>query len=134
LQRRVADRKIRLPIIGPAKLTAEPVGYYPSDEWCAPLLTLNLQLFAPSKTLTFRGRIPDLFSQGQMLVCTIGEASETARFSPGDFDWSVPLVMPGGAQVSVQVHASASMCPARDQVGAKDKRDLAYHLYAIEVV
>jgi hypothetical protein len=132
LRRRVAGRKI-LPILGAAKLIVNPVGYYP-DEWCAPLLTLDLQLSAPSKSVTFRGRIPDFFPQGQTLECTIGEASETAPFSPGDFEWSVPTVMPGGVRVSVQVRASTSVCPARDHVGAKDTRDLAYHLYTVEVV
>jgi hypothetical protein len=133
LQRRVGGREIRLPIIGAAKLAAAPTGYYP-DEWCGPLLTFDLELSAPSKAVILRGRIPDRFPHGQALECTIREVSETAQFRPGDLNWTVPAVMAAGERASVRIRASASFCPARDDGSAKDKRELAYHLYAVEVV
>jgi hypothetical protein len=134
LQRRVAGREIRLPIIGAAKLAAPPVGYYPNDEWCGPLLTFDLDLSAPSKAVVFRGRIHDRFPQGQTLECRIRGVSETAHFSPGELNWTVPAMMAAGERASVQIRASASICPARDDVSAKDKRNLAYQLYAVEVL
>jgi len=134
LQRRVAGQQIRLPVIGAAKLAATPVGYYPNDEWCAPLLAFDLDLSAPSKAVIFHGRIPHRFPQGQTLECTISDASKTTHFRAGDFDWKIPAVMPPGERASIRVRASASFCPARDDSSAKDARDLAYHLYTIEVV
>jgi len=134
LQHRVADRQLGLPIIGKAKLATAPDGYYPNDEWCAPLLTLDLKLSAPSKALVFHGRVPHRFPQGQTLECTIRNGSERAHFGPGEFDWKVPAAMAAVERASVRIRASESICPASADSSSKDMRNLAYQLHSVEVV
>ena len=133
LQHRVADRQLGLPVIGRAKLATAPEGYYPNDEWCAPLLTLDLKLSAPSKAMVFHGRVPHRFPQGQTLECTIRDRSESAHFNPGEFDWKVPAAMAAGERASVQIRASESICPASADSSSKDMRNLAYQLHSVEV-
>ena len=130
----VADRQLGLPIIGRAKLATAPDGYYPNDEWCAPLLTLDLKLSAPSKAIVFHGRVPHRFPQGQTLECTIRDGSESAHFNPGEFDWKVPAAMAAGERASVRIRASESICPASADSSSKDMRNLAYQLQSVEVV
>lgn len=98
------------------------------------LLTFDLDLSAPSQPVLFRGRIPDRFPQGQMFECRIRGVSKTAHFSRGEFNWTAPAVMAVGERASVQIRASASICPALDDGSAKDKRNPAYQLYAVKVV
>jgi hypothetical protein len=134
LQRRVADRKLGLPIIGKAKLATAPEGYYPHDEWCAPLLTFDLKLSAPSTAMVFHGRVSHHFPQGQTLEGTIRDRSEKAHFGTGEFNWKVPAAMAADERVSVRIRASESICPATADSSSKDMRDLAYQLHSVEVV
>jgi hypothetical protein len=125
---------VGFPVFGDAEVAKSPAGYYPEDFWCAPVMVFDLVASAPTKTLTVHGRVPDQFPQGQTLQCMIGVFIHTAHFAPGDFSWTFPAVMDATEPTTVRIQSSASVCPARENVTSTDQRELAYHLYSVEVV
>jgi len=132
LQRGLEGRATHgLAILGPLRLVEPPLGHS-EDNWAAPVVEIGFTLSKPVQTLTVHGSVPDSIPDGQVLRCTIGGQEWSMPLGPGAFRWTIPVSLTADEPLTMTLHASIAICPARDIPGATDPRELAYHLLAVE--